>query len=160
MHFTPLTTLIGTTNVYDDASVTPGVTYYYRLMAYNDVGSSGVSNIASSSIAGTPASTVPATPLNLTATAASATQINLSWILADDTDTSVALYRSTNDTSFAALTTLAAGTTTYNDTGLSGSTNYYYIVNAVNSVGPSGNSNTATAKTPAVPTVPGACPPA
>ena len=45
--------------------------------------------------------------------------------------------------------TLAAGTTTYRDTGLTAATNYSYRVKATNAAGASAYSNTATTSTPA-----------
>ncbi len=152
--FAPLTTLGAGATSYNNTGLSGSTTYYYYVEAINGVGPSGNSNTASTKTPAAP--TVPGSPTSLTATAASPTQINLAWTLADSTDTSVQLFRSTNDSTFTALTTLGAGATTYSDTGLSGSTTYYYYVEAINAVGPSGNSNTASAKTPAAPTVPGA----
>ena len=92
---------------------------------------------------------VPGAPSNLTATAASCSQINLSWTASTGTVTGYYVYR--NSTKIATVST-----TSYSDTGLSASTEYSYYVVAYNSNGNSGNSNTAKATTPACGTVPGA----
>jgi len=82
----------------------------------------------------------PTAPTGLSATAASATQINLSW-----TDNSF------NESGFkifkdgALLTTTAAGATSYNATGLTCNTGYAFTVKATNANGDS----TAAATTPA-----------
>src|SRR5206468_4627574 len=39
---------------YTDQAVTAGVTYYYRVVAYNGIGPSGYSNVASSTVSSTP----------------------------------------------------------------------------------------------------------
>ncbi len=91
--------------------------------------------------------TAPGTPTNLAATGTSSSQINLAWTLADSTDTSVQVNRSTDNVHFTPVVTLAAGTTSYSDTGLTGSTTYYYQVGAVNAVGPSAGFATGSATT-------------
>ncbi len=86
----------------------------------------------------------PTAPTGLTATAASATQINLSW-----TD------NSSDETGFkiespagTALTTTAANATSYNATGLTCNTSYTFVVKATNANGDS-SSITANATTSA-----------
>ncbi|HEX8524410.1 MAG TPA: NPCBM/NEW2 domain-containing protein [Tepidisphaeraceae bacterium] len=100
-------------------------------------------------------STAPAAPTGLTATAASSTQINLSWN--DVTgETGYKVLRSTDNTNFAQIgATLAANTTTYSDTTVSGSTVYYYKVVATSTGGDSAPSSVASAsplQPPAAPT--------
>ena len=88
----------------------------------------------------------PAAPAGLTATAVSASQINLSW-LAPSGAASYNVKRSiTNGGSY---TVVASGVTAtnYQDTGLAASTIYYYVVSAVNSAGESANSAQATVAT-------------
>ncbi|HEX4792231.1 MAG TPA: fibronectin type III domain-containing protein, partial [Humisphaera sp.] len=66
--------------------------------------------------------------VNLTATAASATQINLTWTLNLSTASAIEVDRSTDGTNFTALTTTLSGSaTSYSDTGLSEG-HYYYRV--------------------------------
>ena len=92
---------------------------------------------------------VLATPTNLTATAASQTQINLSWTDNSSDETNFRVERSPNGTSgWTEIATVAANTTTYNDTGLTCGTPYYYRVRVWSSdtsySGYSNNSNTTT----------------
>lgn len=100
---------------------------------------------------GTPGA--PSAPTGLTATAASGTQVNLSWT-ASSGATSYNVLRAT--ASGGPYTAIASGVaaTTYNDSGLTPSTTYYYVVQAVNSNGTSGNSSQAVVSTPASGTAP------
>jgi hypothetical protein len=101
----------------------------------------------------TPATT-PAPPSNLTATAASSTQINLAWSDRSNNETGFRIERSADGTTFTQIAAVGTNITKYANTGLSGSTKYYYRVRAYNSSGNSAYSNTATATIglPAAPT--------
>ena len=93
---------------------------------------------------------VPAAPATITATAASASQVDLSWSASVSADY-YTIYRSLTDSSF---TTSIATTTaiTYSDTGRSASTAYYYKVAGVNTNGEGPNSSSANATTNAAAT--------
>src|SRR5213079_703819 len=100
----------------------------------------------------TPDTQAPTVPGNLAATAASGSQINLSWTASTD-NVGVTAYpvercQGAGCTSFAPLGTAAV--TTYSDAGLTANTNYRYRVRATDAAGnPSGYSNVASATTPA-----------
>jgi Malectin domain/Fibronectin type III domain/PQQ-like domain len=99
---------------------------------------------------GTVVSGPPATPTGLTATAGN-TQVSLSWT-ASSGATSYNVQRST--TSGGPYTTVSSPTTnSYNDTGLTNGTTYYYVVSAANSNGTSGNSTEVSATPAAVTSV-------
>ncbi len=89
----------------------------------------------------------PSAPVNLTATATSNSQINLSWTNTATNQTGFKIERSTDGVTFAPVTTVAANVTTFSDTGLSPSTPYTYRVRATNAAGDSANSNAATTTT-------------
>lgn len=77
-------------------------------------------------------------PSNLTATATSSAQINLTWTASTETGTTITQYtvqrcQGTGCTNFAAVGTSA--TTSYNDTGLTASTTYSYQVQATDAAG-------------------------
>lgn len=102
-----------------------------------------------SSVTSNPSS--PATPTRFTATAASNTQINLSWTAVSGA-TSYDIYRGTSaDGSFPRLgsePTISSGSTvTYSDTGLTGVTTYYYKITALNGSGESDVSSAVSAAT-------------
>ena len=110
--------------------------------------------------------TVPSAPTGLTATASSSSVINLTWsAVTPPTNCTISffnIYRSTTSGFTPSTTNLdASGVTTasYSDTGLAGSTTYYYVVEAVDGDGTSGASSQGTSTTPVTPvctTVPSA----
>src|SRR5205823_1853965 len=80
---------------FTNSGLTAGVTYFYRVRGVNSVGNSGWSNVASA----TPGSTstgAPSAPSNLTASVASATQINLNWIDNSSNEDGFQIFRSTD----------------------------------------------------------------
>jgi fibronectin type 3 domain-containing protein len=93
----------------------------------------------------------PTTPTNLTATAASSSEIDLNWS-ASSTANGYNIYRSTtNGGTYSAIAT-GVSSTSFNNTDLSSGTNYYYVVTAVNTAGESTNSLQVGATTiPAAP---------
>jgi hypothetical protein len=88
---------------------------------------------------------VPSAPSNLSAAAASRTQINLSWADNSNNESGFAVERSPDGATWSQLTTTT--TTSYVNTGLTRNRMYYYRVRAYNNDGSSGYSNTASAKT-------------
>jgi subtilisin family serine protease len=100
------------------------------------------------SVTGAGISVSPAAPSGLTATVASAKQINLAWQDASGNETEFRLEQKTGPGgTFGQIATLGPNTTRYSNTGLSPSTPYVYRVRACNAVGCSGYSNEATATT-------------
>jgi hypothetical protein len=95
------------------------------------------------------APTAPAAPSGLTASAASSSQINLSWADNSGNEDGFAIERcqGAGCSNFAEIASVGAGSTSYPNTGLSASTSYSYRVRAFNAAGYSGYSNTATATT-------------
>jgi FtsP/CotA-like multicopper oxidase with cupredoxin domain len=93
--------------------------------------------------------TVPADPTNLSASAVSSSQINLSWTDNATDESSYVVERSSGGSAFSFLAAMSADITSYSDTGLLAETTYSYRVNASNGAGDSGYSNTASAKTQA-----------
>ena len=95
--------------------------------------------------------TAPAAPSGLTATAVSSSQINLGWTDNSTNETGFKIERKTwSGGTYAQIATVGAGVTTYPNTGLSASTEYYYRVRAYNTAGNSTYSNEAHATTQAV----------
>lgn len=88
-------------------------------------------------------------PSGLAATAASSSQVNLTWADNATTEEGFELDRATNSafTSGLVATNLAANTTSRSVTGLSAATTYYFRVRATNSAGSSEYSGTASVTT-------------
>ncbi|MEJ7576542.1 MAG: S8 family serine peptidase [Pyrinomonadaceae bacterium] len=96
---------------------------------------------------GTP--TTPSAPSSLTATAASMTQVNLSWRDNSSDETGFRIERCTGSgcTNFAEVGTVGANVISYNNTGLARNTVYSYRVRAYNASGNSAYSNTVSVRT-------------
>ena len=95
----------------------------------------------------TPPPAVPAAPTNLTATAISGTQINLSWTDNATNETGYKIERSSDGTNFYPLAATGVNGTKYSNTGLSAGRRYYYRVYAIIAAGKSAFSNVANAVT-------------
>ena len=74
----------------------------------------------------------PEAPSSLSATSVSRTRIDLAWVDNSNNETGFKIERSLNGTSWAQIATVGAGITSYNDTGLTCGTTYYYRVCAYN----------------------------
>ena len=152
--FSQVGTAAGTTTTYNDTGLTAGTTYNYRVRATDAANNlSSYSNTATATTQ-PPDTQSPTAPSNLSATAVSGTQINLSWTASTDnvgvTGYLVERSQGAGNTTFSQVGTATGTTTTYNDTGLTAGTTYNYRVratDAANNLSP--YSNLATATTPA-----------
>ena len=143
-------TVIANVATYSNTALTGNTKYWYRVRAYNTGGNSSYSNEVSAT---TPVP--PAAPSNLQAAAINATRIDLTWTDNSSDEQGFHVERAPDVSgaagTFAEIATVAAGVTTYCNTGVSGNTRYWYRVRSYNAIGPSGYSNVANATTPAVP---------
>lgn len=124
----------------------------YALSARVVYASSSV-NSTTASITVNPAPTAPLAPLNLTATVASSSQINLAWTAGSANQTGFKIERSLNGSTYTQIATTAANVTSYSNTGLTAATLYYYRVAGSNAQGDSPFSNIASATTSATTSV-------
>src|SRR5208282_4820678 len=127
-----------TTTTFNDTGLTASTSYSYRVRANDAAGNaSAYSNTASATTPAATDTTPPTAPTNLTATAASTTQINLSWTASTDnvgvTGYKVERCSGAGCTTFVQIATPT--TTTFNDTGLTASTSYSYRVRADDAAG-------------------------
>ena len=133
----------------------PDVSYQgYPTGVANSSDNARVANATAALVAGfrsLTAPTGPVAPSGLTATAASPSQINLTWVDASSDETGFRVEGSRDGVSFSAVVTMGAGRTAYSVTGLSASTLYTFRVRAYNTVGESANSNLASATTQGLP---------
>lgn len=101
---------------------------------------------------------IPPTNLNftnaLTGGTPAASSFTVNWNDNAINETNYVLERSTNGTTFTVVATLPANTTTYNETGLTPNTQYYYRVKATNAIDSSVYTANATITTPPVPSAP------
>ncbi|MBN1673998.1 MAG: lamin tail domain-containing protein [Kiritimatiellae bacterium] len=142
--WTRIATTGANVSTYSDTGLAAGTTYYYRVKAYNGDGNSPYSNDAAATTQQGP----PAAPSGLTATAASASRIELLWTDASGNETGFKIERSpTGSSSWQQIATAGADASTYTDSGLTPGTAYYYRVRATNGIGDSGYSNIDAATT-------------
>jgi len=90
---------------------------------------------------------IPKAPSALTATAISATQINLSWVDNALDETGFELERSVDGLKFVKIADVGVNIKTFSNTGLTASTKYWYRILAKNTAGKSAYSNIANATT-------------
>jgi predicted phage tail protein len=129
---------------WDDSGLSAATAYSYRVKATNAAGDSDYSNTASA----TPGQTPPLAPSGLTAAALSTSSIHLAWTDNSSDETGFKVERSPDGTSaWTEVELTAAGVTTWDDSGLSPGTTYYYRVRANNAGGDSAPSNVANAAT-------------
>jgi hypothetical protein len=140
-----LSTTAPNQTTYTDASgLAGGTSYTYRVSACNAAGCTAAASTAT-------ATTAPEAPSGLSASAPSATQVDLAWSDNSTDETGFEVERSTNGgQSWSNLHTAAAGTTTFTDTGVSAGTSYDYRVRACRDSVCSRYSNQASVTTPSL----------
>ncbi|QRK07426.1 glycoside hydrolase family 9 protein [Archangium violaceum] len=136
-----------TTTAYADTGLSASTTYYYKLTAVDTSGNESSASSQASATTSAPDSVPPAAPTSLSATAASSSQIQLTWAANAEADLKgYNLYRSTTSGfTPSASNRIASGITaaSYSDSGLNASTTYYYKLTAVDT---SGNESSASSQ--------------
>jgi hypothetical protein len=139
--YTTIGTVGANVTTYSDATVAPNTAYAYRVFAFNAIGDSLPSNVATVT---TPAAG-PAAPSNLTATLSfGPTRVQLSWRDNSNNENRFQVWRSTNGGAFTQIATVNRSNNQRNSTGgtvnytnsnnlVSGNTYTYYVI-AVNTV--------------------------
>lgn len=130
---------------YQDSTIQPDLVYYYRVAAFNTTAQSAYSNEATATV------TFPA-PQNLTASAVSIIQINLSWTGTGSDESGYRIERSlTGAANWTEIGAVGANTTAYTDIGLTPGLTYFYRVRASYGSNNSNYANPASAQTPLTP---------
>ena len=134
---------------YVDTLVAPSTTYYYKVQAINQYGSSGFDPQSTSNFATTlNLPSAPNVPTALTATAIASDKITLAWTDASTNESAFEIYRSDDGgDEYRKLAVLPAGTVSYTDSLLYSNTVYSYKIDASNVGGTSNFSNQASATT-------------
>ncbi len=131
-----------TSTSFSNTGLAASTTYFYLVESVDSAGSSGASNQASATTSSTGCTAAPSAPSGLTATAASSSQINLSWTASTAGTGCAVSYTVTRNGSQVA--TGLSGTT-FSDTGLTCNTFYTYTVTAADAAGSSAASSPASA---------------
>jgi hypothetical protein len=99
-----------------------------------------------------PDTTAPSVPTGLAANAISSSQVNLSWTASSDPDNSASQIAYTVYRNGTQIAKVAAGSTSYSDTGLAAATSYVYTVAASDPAGnTSAQSSSVSVMTPSAP---------
>lgn len=152
--WTVLTTTAADALSHQDTGLTAGTAYYYRIKAIKSGGAS--SYTASQSATTLPLA--PAAPSAVTVGNSTQTTLDIGWTDNSANETGFTVERSLDgSTSWTALGTVAADQTSYQNTGLTAATTYYYRVKAINTGGSSSYTSVGSATTlPSAPAAPSA----
>jgi hypothetical protein len=133
VNFSPLTTVAANVTAYNDTTVAENTTYYYRVRASVSCGDSAYSNTANDT---TPVCPVlpPNAPSNLKAKTFKYAA-NLTWNDNSSNEDGFRIYRGDSPTTLSLVGTVGADATSFEDTGLTRKTFYYYKVCAYNGDG-------------------------
>ncbi len=146
--YTPLVT-VGPVSTYADASVLRGTKYWYRVIAYNLVGSAAASNVVTVTT-----STMPAAPVSLNATATppsiNTPTVTFTWTDRSNNETGFTIQRALDPNFTLLLNTFNVGANivSYLDTTVGPMGTYYYRVCSYNFLGNSAWSATRSVATP------------
>jgi len=141
---------------FSDSGLTHTMEYFYRVTAFNIIGSS-TNNPTDSATTLVPAP--PAAPSALQATGTSVSSINLTWSDNSNDETGFVIERKMSVTGpFTTFMNVAANTVSFSDTGLYTGITYTYRVKAINAIGDSGYTAQVEATTliPSAPDAPSA----
>jgi subtilisin family serine protease len=142
--WTTVATLGQNVTSYLDLTVTPGSSFLYTVLAFNETTESGLSNEI---LVTTPGVALPP-PTNLSAIATSPSQINLRWTDNSQTEAGFRIRRRTGLTGgWAEIAVVPANQTTFENTQLSAGQAYSYTISAFDATIESAFSNEATATT-------------
>ncbi len=128
---------------YQDTGLPASTTYSYTVSAFDAASpvaneSAKSSPAASATTDAAPDTEAPTVPSNVVATAAGASQIDLSWDASTDNSGFVAGYRVFRDGATTPIATVTSGLS-YQDTGLAANTTYSYTVSAYDGAVPVAN---------------------
>ncbi|MEQ8176053.1 MAG: stalk domain-containing protein [Syntrophomonadaceae bacterium] len=132
--YTVIANLVANSTTYTDSGLASGITYTYRVMAMGNgtnINSSGYSGESSAATTGASSSNNLATPGNLVATSASASQINLSWVDYATGESAYSVERALGSNSFSVIGYLSANSQNFSDVGLVSGNTYSYRVQAI-----------------------------
>lgn len=151
--YSEITVVPGTSVNYQDSTVQPSTTYFYRMRSEGITGS--LSAYSGETSATTPAVPLPPAP-TLQGTATSSSQVHLSWSTSATGIVLFSIERRTAASAYSQISQPPATSTSFDDSGLTGSTMYLYRMRVETGAGFSPYSNEVTVTTlqalPAAPT--------
>jgi hypothetical protein len=149
--FSVIATVGSNVNFFDDAGLSGGTTYTYRVRAFKGALNSDYSNEATVTPPNPP--NPPNPPSNLIATATVASTVALAWTDNSNNETGFRIERKLSGGNFTEIITVGSNVNSFNDNGLSAGTTYVYRVRAFNGALNSNYSNEAKVTTPVSSTI-------
>jgi len=131
-----------------DNGLSAGMTYDYRIFAYNEGGDSVASEILGVE---TPSYTAPDAPQSLALVNNTYSQVKIGWSDVSDDESGFRVERSTGSGSYLLIATLGANVSNYTDNAVGPEFAYTYRVRAYNEYGDSAYSNELALVTPQAP---------
>jgi len=131
--WTKIATLGINSTSYTDTGLASGVTYYYAVQAYNNIGAAWTTFGSGYVSAITATLGKPNAPSSMSVSTTS-NSANVSWSDNSTNESGFYLYR-WNGSTWIKIVTLGANVTSYTNTGLTSKLTYYYAVEAYNTVG-------------------------
>ena len=147
--FQELATLPADSTAYSDSTVVASQTYVYRVRAVNAFGET-----QSNPVSVLTPDDIPVAPSNLTGSAFSPTQVDLSWTDNSNNEDGFTVRRRLPGSDFEDIDSIPVEANNYSDITVDGNTTYEYIVVAFNTVGVSEPSNVIMVTTPVLPRPP------
>jgi hypothetical protein len=129
VNFKLLTSVAATKTAYTDNTAVLGVSYVYRVTAYNKASTTASGASQAVSLELPPA---PAAPTGLVESKSTETSVTLSWKDHATNESGYHVYRSTDGTNYTLVANLKANSKSYTDTKLQPGTTYYYELSAWN----------------------------
>ncbi|MBM3847173.1 MAG: fibronectin type III domain-containing protein [Verrucomicrobia bacterium] len=133
---------------FEDRSVSMGQTYFYRVLARNEMLLSSPSSEVEASVR------IPLAPQELTATPAGAFEIQLAWSRSQLASSNLIERALSGSSGWTKIAQLNGESTSFRDSNLTPGTTFSYRVRAMNGLGFSDYSNIAEAQTDLVPPTP------
>jgi hypothetical protein len=145
--FTRVTSNLIAANTYVDSATPAGAVYMVRAIKLESSGSGAYYNASQGAFYNTGSTsnpTAPAAPSNLATAPVGTTQLRVSWTDNSSNESSFKVERKTGATgTYATINITSANATSYNDTGLTQGTQYFYRLSALNETGASATVETS-----------------
>lgn len=136
---TGLTTInLGNVLSYNNTGLAASTQYFYRVRAHDAIPNNSAYSASQNATTNAPDTTAPTTPTGFSATTFSSSRIDLAWSASTDAVgvTAYELRRATDSGFTTGVTDINVGNVlSYSNTGLAGSTTYYYKVRARDAAG-------------------------
>lgn len=131
--YAPVGTVPANSTSFTSSSLNSSTTYFYKVRAVGDENESPFTDIVSETTPAAPGT--PLAPADLDADNVATTRISLSWRNTSTNETSIQVWKSTDNINFTLLTTLPAKSNSYTDNAVVSFAQYYYYVMGVNDNG-------------------------